>query len=144
MRVLAGRSVSLTYPKSYGILTKAESNAACVRQMLEKSDGMHMSSDAILYTSPSSEVAPSKVGEGDQHVAHRLVILVVGVQAHGTVAGEEQRGVVLGATKSVDHGVEQTVDHGVASGLRARSHQRALRVGSKENAFVILRLADAG
>ena len=108
---------------------------------------MHMSSDAILYTSPSSEVAPSKVGEGDQHVAHRLVILVVGVQAHGTVAGEEQRGVVLGATKSVDHGVdgvEQTVDHGVASALRARSHQRALRVGSKENAFVILRLADAG
>ena len=86
---------------------------------------------------------PSKIGEGDQHVAHGPVILVVGVQAHGTVAGKKQRGVVLGATKSVDHGVEQAVDHGVASGLRAKSHQRALRVGPKENAFVILRLDDA-
>ena len=47
---------------------------------------------------------PSKIGEGDQHVAHGPVILVVGVQAHGTVAGKKQRGVVLGA---IDHGVEQ-------------------------------------
>ena len=91
------------------------------------------------------EKVPSlKVGKRDQEVGHRLAVLMVSVQTHCSVPGQEDGRVALGAAHGVDHSVQEAIGDGESPGLCPEPHQRALRVGAEENALLIRRGGDAG
>ena len=66
------------------------------------------------------------------------------MESHGAISGKEHGRMAVHPAQGVQHCVQQAADHGVPSCLSSQANQGALRIGSKEDAFVVRRLVNAG